>query len=47
MVASSRVATVSKVVASSGRNRYPTGYGILGSLADHGVAELLLVLHRS
>lgn len=25
----------------------PTGYGWLGSLADHGVAEFLLVLHRS
>jgi polyisoprenoid-binding protein YceI len=25
----------------------PTGYGGLGSLADHGVAEFLLVLHRS
>jgi polyisoprenoid-binding protein YceI len=24
----------------------PTGYGGLGSLADHGVAEFLLVLHR-
>jgi polyisoprenoid-binding protein YceI len=24
----------------------PKGYGILGSLADHGVAEFLLVLHR-
>ncbi len=25
----------------------PTGYGVLGSLADHGVAEILLVLHRA
>jgi polyisoprenoid-binding protein YceI len=25
----------------------PESYGILGSLADHGVAEFLLVLHRS
>jgi hypothetical protein len=25
----------------------PTGYGWLGSLADHGIAEFLLVLHRS
>jgi polyisoprenoid-binding protein YceI len=25
----------------------PTGYGAVGSLADHGVAEFLLVLHRS
>ena len=25
----------------------PEGYGALGSLADHGVAEFLLVLHRS
>ena len=25
----------------------PKGYGALGSLADHGVAEFLLVLHRS
>jgi polyisoprenoid-binding protein YceI len=25
----------------------PTGYGILGSLADHGVAEFLVVLRRS
>lgn len=25
----------------------PTGYGILGSLADHGTAEFLLVLQRS
>ena len=25
----------------------PKGYGMLGSLADHGVAEFLLVLHRS
>jgi polyisoprenoid-binding protein YceI len=25
----------------------PTGYGGLGSLADHGVAEFLIVLHRS
>ena len=24
----------------------PTGYGILGSVADHGVAEVLLVLRR-
>jgi polyisoprenoid-binding protein YceI len=24
----------------------PAGYGVLGSLADHGVAEFLLVLHR-
>jgi polyisoprenoid-binding protein YceI len=24
----------------------PNGYGILGSLADHGAAEFLLVLHR-
>ena len=23
-----------------------SGYGFLGSLADHGVAEFLLVLHR-
>ena len=26
--------------------RGPSGYGLLGSLADHGVAEFLLVLHR-
>jgi polyisoprenoid-binding protein YceI len=26
--------------------RTPAGYGFLGSLADHGVAEFLLVLHR-
>ncbi len=25
----------------------PKGYGMLGSLADHGVAEFLLVLHRN
>jgi hypothetical protein len=25
----------------------PDGYGALGSLADHGVAEFLLVLHRN
>ncbi len=25
----------------------PAGYGFLGSLADHGVAEFLLVLHRA
>jgi polyisoprenoid-binding protein YceI len=25
----------------------PEGYGLLGSLADHGVAEFLLVLHRT
>jgi polyisoprenoid-binding protein YceI len=25
----------------------PTGYGGLGSLADHGIAEFLLVLHRN
>jgi hypothetical protein len=24
----------------------PRGYGFLGSLANHGVAEFLLVLHR-
>lgn len=23
-----------------------SGYGFLGSLADHGVAEFLLILHR-
>ena len=27
--------------------RGPTGYGALGSLADHGVAEFLLILHRA
>jgi polyisoprenoid-binding protein YceI len=26
--------------------RGPSGYGFLGSLADHGVAEFLLILHR-
>ncbi len=25
----------------------PRGYGFLGSLADHGTAEFLLVLHRN
>ncbi len=29
------------------RNHRTHGYGGLGSLADHGVAEFLLVLHRS
>jgi hypothetical protein len=24
----------------------PGGFGILGSLADHGAAEFLLILHR-
>jgi len=27
--------------------RGPAGFGVLGSLADHGVAEFLLVLHRA
>jgi hypothetical protein len=26
--------------------RGPAGYGFFGSLADHGVAEFLLTLHR-
>jgi len=34
------------VVFSDWRIEGPRGYGVLGSLADRGVAELRLVLHR-
>jgi polyisoprenoid-binding protein YceI len=34
------------VAFSSWSIRGPSGYGLLGSLADHGVAEFLLILHR-
>ena len=35
------------VVFAAWRIRGPAGFGFLGSLADHGVAEFLLVLHRA
>ncbi|MFI5064794.1 MAG: YceI family protein [Streptosporangiales bacterium] len=35
------------VVFAAWRIKAPAGFGFLGSLADHGVAEFLLVLHRA
>jgi hypothetical protein len=34
------------ITFSSWDVRGPSGYGLLGSLANHGMAEFLLVLHR-
>jgi hypothetical protein len=34
------------ITFSSWDIRGPSGYGLLGSLANHGVAEFLLILRR-